>query len=185
MVGRKPKPTALRELEGNPGHRPLNKNEPKPEGKLPDCPPMLRGVEKTAWRIVQEEMGMVLTAADQFVLAMFCISWGAAIEMLRDIRKHGRLVPMPVQAGDKSKQLALNIAMEQSGANDNLPPAMRVQNPAVSLLRDAAEKIQKFGNDLGLTPAARVRLKAESGDAEDPLDSFLNSDEPEQPARTQ
>ena len=30
MAGRKPKPTALKELEGNPGKRKLNKKEPIP-----------------------------------------------------------------------------------------------------------------------------------------------------------
>ena len=39
--GRKPKPTALKVLEGNPGHRPLNKKEPMPKGKLPRCPEWL------------------------------------------------------------------------------------------------------------------------------------------------
>lgn len=31
MVGRKPKPTAIKELEGNQGKRKLNKKEPKPD----------------------------------------------------------------------------------------------------------------------------------------------------------
>ena len=31
MSGRKPKPTAMKELEGNPGKRKLNKKEPIPE----------------------------------------------------------------------------------------------------------------------------------------------------------
>ena len=35
MRGRKPKPTALKVLEGNPGKRPLNKKEPQPEKKAP------------------------------------------------------------------------------------------------------------------------------------------------------
>ena len=39
--GRKPKPTALKVLEGNPGKRPLNENEPKPENKAPRCPSWL------------------------------------------------------------------------------------------------------------------------------------------------
>ena len=39
--GRKPKPTAIKELEGNPGKRPLNDAEPKPEHKAPPCPKWL------------------------------------------------------------------------------------------------------------------------------------------------
>lgn len=35
--GRKPKPTALKVLEGNPGKRPLNKNEPNLKRKRPDA----------------------------------------------------------------------------------------------------------------------------------------------------
>ena len=31
MAGRKPKPTAIKELEGNPGKRKLNNKEPKPD----------------------------------------------------------------------------------------------------------------------------------------------------------
>ena len=34
--GRKPKPTALKVLEGNPGKRPLNLYEPSPEGEMPE-----------------------------------------------------------------------------------------------------------------------------------------------------
>ncbi len=37
MAGRKPKPTALKELEGNPGKRKLNKKEPIPGKGMPDC----------------------------------------------------------------------------------------------------------------------------------------------------
>ena len=35
--GRKPKPTAMKELEGNPGKHPLNTSEPKPNKKAPAC----------------------------------------------------------------------------------------------------------------------------------------------------
>ena len=33
--GRKPKPTAVKQLEGNPGKRQLNANEPKPAARAP------------------------------------------------------------------------------------------------------------------------------------------------------
>ena len=36
--GRKPTPTAIKLLEGNPGKRPLNANEPKPAKKRPPVP---------------------------------------------------------------------------------------------------------------------------------------------------
>ena len=39
--GRKPTPTAIKELEGNPGKRPLNAKEPKPVKKAPSCPKWL------------------------------------------------------------------------------------------------------------------------------------------------
>ena len=41
MAGRKPKPTAVKELEGNPGKRKLNRKEPKPDKGMPTCPEWL------------------------------------------------------------------------------------------------------------------------------------------------
>ena len=41
MAGRKPKPTALKKLEGNPGKRKLNMKEPVPAKGVPDCPKWL------------------------------------------------------------------------------------------------------------------------------------------------
>lgn len=60
--GRKPKPTAIKELEGNPGKRPLNANEPRPERKAPRCPAWLDTEAKREWRRmgkVLEQMGML------------------------------------------------------------------------------------------------------------------------------
>ena len=39
--GRKPTPTAIKMLEGNPGKRQLNMNEPVPRAKAPRCPTWL------------------------------------------------------------------------------------------------------------------------------------------------
>lgn len=36
MAGRKPKPTAVKKLEGNPGKRKLNTKEPVPAKGMPD-----------------------------------------------------------------------------------------------------------------------------------------------------
>ena len=47
--GRKPKPTAMKKLEGNPGKRPLNLFEPTPEEKMPHCPDWLEEEAKAEW----------------------------------------------------------------------------------------------------------------------------------------
>ena len=41
MAGRKPKPTAVKKLEGNPGKRKLNSKEPVPAKGIPACPDWL------------------------------------------------------------------------------------------------------------------------------------------------
>ncbi len=45
MRDRKPKPTYLKLITGNPGGRPLNVDEPEPEGDLRDPPARCRGAE--------------------------------------------------------------------------------------------------------------------------------------------
>ena len=47
--GRKPKPTALKVLEGNPGKRPLNDREPVPPRAALKCP---------AWLLPEAKKGM-------------------------------------------------------------------------------------------------------------------------------
>jgi hypothetical protein len=42
-AGRRPKPTRLKLITGNPGKRPLNRNEPNPKRIIPACPDFLQG----------------------------------------------------------------------------------------------------------------------------------------------
>ena len=50
MAGRKPKPTALKKLEGNPGKRKLNTKEPVPGKGMSDCPKWLLPEAKEEWK---------------------------------------------------------------------------------------------------------------------------------------
>ena len=56
MAGRKPKPTAIKELEGNPGKRKLNKKEPKPDKEMPVCPEWLLPEAKAEWERLCEKL---------------------------------------------------------------------------------------------------------------------------------
>ena len=72
--GRKPTPTAIKELEGNPGKRPLNQNEPKPKKTVPSCPKWLDKEAKKEWRRLaakMEQMG-VLSEVDMAAFAGYC-----------------------------------------------------------------------------------------------------------------
>jgi len=72
--GRKPKPTALKALEGNPGRRALNENEPKPRGAVSACPDWLEDEAKAEWARMGEilaRMG-VLTEVDLTACAGYC-----------------------------------------------------------------------------------------------------------------
>ncbi len=56
MRGRRPKPTALKLIAGNPGKRPLNRNEPKPAHSVPTCPAHLSPTGKAEWKRLAHEM---------------------------------------------------------------------------------------------------------------------------------
>ena len=49
MRGRKPKPTKLKELAGNPGKRRIAAGEPKPEGNLAEPPDWMTDSQRAGW----------------------------------------------------------------------------------------------------------------------------------------
>ena len=54
MAGRKPKPTAVKKLEGNPGKRKLNTKEPVPAKGMPACSDCLMPESKKEWEPLGE-----------------------------------------------------------------------------------------------------------------------------------
>lgn len=59
MAGRKTKPTAVKKLEGNPGKRKLNKNEPVPAKGMPACSDWLMPEAKKEWKRLAELMNQM------------------------------------------------------------------------------------------------------------------------------
>src|SRR5213082_2440861 len=107
MPGRRPKPTAQKKLEGNPGKRKLNDREPKFANTAPARPDdmLLDELEREIWR---RELPLllsskVLTEADGHCLARFCVlkarlirnrreqqalGWPQTIETSMGVKKH-------------------------------------------------------------------------------------------------
>ena len=134
--GRKPKPTAIKELEGNPGHRPLNENEPKPNKKAPSCPKWLEPEAKKEWRRLSKQMENIgiLTEVDMAAFATYCQAyarWKAAEEF---VSQHGSVV--------KTKSGYLQAV------------------PQVSIAQTYLKIMNKIAEQFGLTPASRSRIIA-------------------------
>ena len=152
--GRKPKPTALKELEGNPGKRQLKANEPKPKAKAPSCPKWLDDDAKKEWRRLSkhmEQMG-ILTEIDMAAFAGYCQAysrWKAAEEF---ISKHGSIV--------------------------KTPSGYWQQVPQVSIAQQYLKQMSKFCEQFGLTPASRSRIVADTKQNEyiDEMDKLLGGD---------
>lgn len=149
--GRKPKPTALKLLEGNPGKRPLNAKEPKPEKKAPRCPSWLEPEAKKEWKRMSktlETMG-VLTQVDGAAFAGYCQAYARWKEAEEFLTKHGTIFKTP------------------SGYIQ--------QVPQVSIAQTYLKVMKDFCSEFGLTPAARTRIQidADAGDAGDPMDDLL------------
>ena len=91
MAGRKPKPTAVKKLEGNPGKRKLNTKEPVPAKGMPDCPEWLLPEAKKEWERLADLMNQmgVLTEVDMAAFAAYCQSYARWKEAQEHIDSEG------------------------------------------------------------------------------------------------
>jgi P27 family predicted phage terminase small subunit len=120
MPGRRPTPTYLKLLKGNPGKRRLNKNEPVPRipASAPEPPAFLSDIAKEEWARVSGELYAMhlLTTVDVAALALYCDAysrWRTATEAiaamaLRDDRTHGLLIK--TRAGEAAANPLIWIA---------------------------------------------------------------------------
>lgn len=140
MRGRKPKPTALKELAGNPGKRALNKNEPKfSELKSVETPEWMPELAATMWETVLPELlaNKVLTIPDLHNVEAFCMAYQRWREAQEDVTLNG-----------------IVIKTENSV----------IKNPAVTVVNEASVQMMKFGSLLGLDPSSRSRLMGATKD---------------------
>jgi P27 family predicted phage terminase small subunit len=170
MAGRIPKPTALKEEQGNPGHRALNKNEPKPETGIPSMPKWLSKAARKEWKeVIPILLKMkVLTRADGNAVGTYCQACATLAEAQRKIELHGITITL-YETGKDGK-----ILKDDAGELRLIPISVKT-NPAVTIADKTMKLVRALGSDLGLTPASRARLKTEGEQKpEDPMAAFLN-----------
>ena len=158
MKGRKPVPTYLKVVRGNPGKRKLPVDEPVPARDLPDVPPHLCDDAKVEWGRVSSElyrMGL-LTGVDRAALAAYCQSYG------RWARAEVALAKM-----SEKDLLTGGLLIKTSNGN-------AIQNPLVGIANKAASDMVRYAAEFGMTPSARTRVKAGEGEGLDaPEDAYF------------
>ena len=136
-TGPKPKPTEIKRLQGNPGKRALNGDEPKPQ--LPVKRP--RGLAAPVRKVWDEvapdlERARVLTGWDAFSLRLMAEHYTIAIEAVTQLRTDG----LTVEGRDGPKK-----------------------NPAATVFKENAVAAVRVMTEFGMTPSSRSRLQIPEG----------------------
>ena len=134
--GRRPKPTRMKALTGNPGKRPLNPHEVRPEPAAPECPPELCPIARQEWIRLTAELAILnlITHLDRGALATYCAAYALWAEAMVQIQKYGTMVKSP------------------SG--------YPMQSPYIGLANRQAELMIRISSEFGFTPASRTRISA-------------------------
>lgn len=123
----------MRVLDGNAGHRPINKDEPIPDVDLRDPPAELDARRAAIWRhaIKHAPPGM-LKELDASVFYSW-VSWMAVLET----------------AGSQVAALGLYV---KDGDK-------RIRNPYLRDQREATTQLKALASELGFSPTSRSRVK--------------------------
>ena len=138
--GRKPKPTAVKLLEGNPGKRGLNAGEPKPEKKAPRCPAWLEAEAKKEWKRMAKQMERlgILTEID---MAAFAGYWPGVCRWKEAEEYYFRAW------GDHGDAFGV---LPAGSAGVHCTDLLKIMN--------------RFCEQFGLTPSSRSRIVADAGE---------------------
>ena len=137
-LGRKPKPTHLKLLAGNPGHRPLNEDEPQPTAMetMPSPPDHLTDEAKKEWlRIVPLLMqSQMISDVDTGAVCAYCQAYGRWVSAEIEVNRTGLVV---------------------TGAMGG-----QVINPYLHVANKALDHLRKLIIEFGMTPSSRSRVTA-------------------------
>lgn len=145
MRGRKPKPTALHELHGNPDKRAPNRSEPRPVTPLPKPPPNMAPDARREWHRLSAQMYLLglLSEIDRAAFAAYCQAFGRWQQAERALRVMAKKDP-----------LTGGLLIQTSNGN-------AIQNPLVGVANKAMRDMVHFAAEFGMTPSARSRIVAE------------------------
>lgn len=133
MRGRKPTPTALKLIQGQPDHK-INHDEPQPTDGVPSCPSRNAAV-RAVWDYTIKQLTHMrtVTMADRDALHAYC---------------------QAVVLFDQATQL-----LEDEGLTMPTVGGRYLPHPAQKIQREASNTIRSYAGEFGLTPSARTRIR--------------------------
>lgn len=169
--GRKPTPTALKKLRGNPGKRALNTSEPKfaPVSHL-NPPDWLDAVAKAEWRRVAPQLFAqdLFSEVDHALLAAYCVACSRWQQAEQLVQQQIDKAANPVAGANA---LELPLAMEFRTIQ-----GYAQQIPQIGIANSYLDKMRSLAAEFGFTPASRSRLAWSGGDSQpkgDPYEEYL------------
>ena len=151
-MARPRKPTKLKVIQGNPGGRPLNDDEPQPEvpKKIPAPPAGLSKEAAKHWKNTVQHLvnAQVYTLMDEMALRMYCEAYAEWVTSQKEIERNGSVVFSP-----------------------NGYPAV---SPYVTINNKAWDKMYKILTEFGMTPASRSKVKVAKKADDNGDDGFSN-----------
>lgn len=137
-TGRKPKPTVLKELAGNPGGKTLNDQEPKPAPAQADhVPYRLLPKARRFWKDNADRLTALglLTEIDIPAFQLMASHYAVAVQAAEVIRDEGLLTE------------------DEHG--------LQRKHPALQVMRDHSAAFRTYAAEFGMTPSSRSRVRAE------------------------
>jgi P27 family predicted phage terminase small subunit len=154
LTGPKPKPGAIKKLQGNPGKRPIKDDlVTSYDENVPDPPDTLNELGKTEWKRVSpilHEMKL-LANLDLVALEAYCVSFVQWRESNAQLSKYGLIIKSP----------------------NGYP----MQSPYLSISKGALADMARFMAEFGMTPSSRGRLNVQEKEKgqEEEIESFLKA----------
>ena len=163
MAGRRPKPLAMHQLNGNPSM--LSKAEltgadnPQPESGIPEMPKGMALLARREWKHITPLLlkNGLLSGVDGKALMAYCEAYGRWQEASKLVDKYGPVIRTSFQT-DEGEIVLGDLKT----------------NPAVSQSMQWLKLMKSFLIEFGLTPASRRNLKINKTPVNDPGEDFMN-----------
>jgi len=143
--GRKPTPTFLKLITGNPGHRPINRDEPEPEGDLRDPPDWFTPRQRILWdQTIRAAPPGLLRLLDATLLETFIVAKSLHEDSAKKVAEYGAVIRAP---------------------GSGVP----MRSPFVGIMNQQAQVLGKCIAEMGFSPTSRSRVKITARKKPSPL----------------